>query len=35
MVAGVGVRDHLQHLGAQVQAITAPATRLAEQRRIP
>jgi uncharacterized membrane protein YccC len=29
------VRDHLQHLGAQVQAITAPAMRLAEQRRIP
>jgi uncharacterized membrane protein YccC len=29
------VRDHLQHLGAQVPAITAPATRLAEQRRVP
>jgi hypothetical protein len=30
-----GSRDHQQHLGAQVQAITAPAMRLAEQRRIP
>jgi hypothetical protein len=29
------VRDHLQHLGAQAQAITAPATRLAGQRRVP
>ncbi len=31
----VWVRDHLQHLGSHTQAITAPATRLAQQRRLP
>jgi hypothetical protein len=31
----VWVRDHLQHLGSHTHAITAPATRLAQQRRLP
>jgi uncharacterized membrane protein YccC len=29
------VRDHLQHLGSHTDAITAPAMRLAQQRRVP
>jgi hypothetical protein len=31
----VWVREHLRHLGAHAQAITAPAERVAEQRRVP
>jgi hypothetical protein len=31
----VWVRDHLQHLGSHAQAITAPASRVAQQRRVP
>lgn len=31
----VWVRDHLQHLGSHAESIAAPATRVAEQRRVP
>lgn len=29
------VREHLHHLGSHTQTITAPAGRLAQQRRVP